>query len=86
MGALAAAIAWRWTVATLNAPGAATFAWAAIALSAPFMFNTFTVYPEIAAALAVMFAYVTTLGADVERSGIAPLDRRRHRDRRRCRG
>ena len=47
MGALAAAIAWRWTVATLNAPGAATFAWAAIALSAPFMFNTFTIYPEI---------------------------------------
>ena len=56
LGALAAAMAWRWTVATLNAPGAATFAWAAIALSAPFMFNTFTVYPEIAAALAVMFA------------------------------
>src|SRR5204862_5378449 len=31
MGALAAAIAWRWTVRALNAPGAATFAWAAIA-------------------------------------------------------
>jgi hypothetical protein len=71
MGAVASAIAWRWTVATLNAPGAATFAWAAIALSAPFMFNTFTVYPEIAAALAVMIAYVTTLRADIERSGIA---------------
>ena len=41
---------------TLNAPGAATFAWAAIACSAPFLFNTFTVYPEIAAALAVMIA------------------------------
>ena len=37
MGALAAAIAWRWTVRALNAPGAATFAWAAIVFSAPFM-------------------------------------------------
>lgn len=63
MGALAGAIAWQWTVATLNAPGAATFAWAAIALSAPFMFNTFTVYPEIGAALAVMFAFTATLSA-----------------------
>jgi hypothetical protein len=63
MGAIAAALAWRWTVATLNAPGAATFAWAAIALSAPFMFNTFTVYPEIGGALAVMFALTATLQA-----------------------
>lgn len=63
LGALAAALAWRWTVATLNAPGAATFAWTAIALSAPFMFNTFTVYPEIAAALAVVFAYTTAITA-----------------------
>jgi hypothetical protein len=60
LGALAAAIAWRWTVTTLNAPGAATFAWASIALSAPFMFNTFTVYPEIAAGLAVVIAFVIT--------------------------
>ena len=32
MGALAVAIAWRWALASLNAPGATTFAWAAIAL------------------------------------------------------
>ena len=70
LGALAAAIAWRWTVATLNAPGAAIFAWAAIALSAPFMFNTFTVYPEIAAALAVMIAFVVTVTTSVEPSAI----------------
>ena len=56
LGALAVTLAWRWTVTMLNAPGAATFAWAAIALSAPFTFNTFTVYPEIAAAVAVIFA------------------------------
>lgn len=63
IGAIAAALAWRWTVTTLNAPGAATFAWAAVALSAPFMFNSFTVYPEIAAALAVVFALTATLQA-----------------------
>jgi hypothetical protein len=51
-------MAWWWTLGTLNAPGAATFAWAAIACSAPFLFNTFTVYPEIAAALAVMVAMI----------------------------
>ena len=72
LGALSLAIAWRWTVRTLNAPGAATFAWAAIALSAPFMFNTFTVYPEIAAGLAVMFAFYTTLTTNTERSGPLP--------------
>ena len=71
LGALAAVIAWRWTVSTLNAPGAATFAWAAIALSAPFMFNTFTVYPEIAAALAVMIAFVITVRTSIEHSSMS---------------
>jgi hypothetical protein len=70
LGALALAIAWRWTVKTVNAPGAATFAWAAIALSAPFMFNTFTIYPEIAASLAVMIAFVITVRTSVEHSSI----------------
>jgi len=70
MAALAGAIAWRWTVATLNAPGAATFAWAAVALTAPFLLNTFTVYPEIAAALAVMFAFVWTLPREDQRPGM----------------
>jgi hypothetical protein len=72
MGALAAALAWRWTVATLNAPAAATFAWAAIAFSAPFMFNTFTIYPEIGAALAVMFVMTTTLRLQAGPSGLLP--------------
>ena len=56
LAAVAAAVAWRWTVATLNAPGAATFAWAAVVLSAPYLFNSFAIYPEIAAGLAVMLA------------------------------
>jgi hypothetical protein len=71
MAALALAIGWRWTVATLNAPGAATFAWAAIALTAPFLLNTFAVYPEIAAALCVMFAFVWTLPREDQRPGIS---------------
>lgn len=70
MGAAAAALAWRWSVAMLNAAGAATFAWAAIALTAPFMFNTFTIYPEVPAALAVMFALWTAIHA-ADRPGLA---------------
>jgi hypothetical protein len=68
MGATAAAIGWRWAVAALNAPGAATFAWAAIVGSTPFLFNTFTVYPEIAAALAVMIALA--LARQIDRTDI----------------
>lgn len=70
MAASGAAIAWRWTIATLNAPGAATFAWAAVALTAPFLLNTFTVYPEIAAGLAVIFSFVWTLPDQRQRPGL----------------
>ncbi len=70
MAATAASIAWWWTMGALNAPGAATFAWAAIAASAPFLFNSFTVYPEICAALAVMIALVLAVTADKSRPGI----------------
>jgi hypothetical protein len=61
MAATGATIAWRWTVSMLNAPGAATFAWAAIAATAPFLFNSFTVYPEIVAGLAVLIGLVTAI-------------------------
>lgn len=71
MGATAAAIAWWWTMGAVNTAGAATFAWAAIAGSAPFLFNTFTVYPEIAAALAVMIALVTTVRTNPALAGTA---------------
>lgn len=65
LGATAATIAWRLAVRTLNAPGAVTFAWAAIVGSTPFLFNTFTVYPEIPAALAVMVALALIWRADL---------------------
>ena len=71
MAATAAAIAWWWTMATVNMAGAATFAWAAIACSAPFLLNTFSVYPEIAAALAVMIALVTATRTPPSAAGVA---------------
>ena len=61
IAATAAGLAWWWTARMLDYPAAATFAWLAIAGSAPFLFNTFTVYPEIVGALAVMIAYVSTI-------------------------
>jgi hypothetical protein len=59
MSALAAALAWRWAAAVTGSASAATYAWAVVAASAPYLFNTFTVYPEIAAALAVMVGITT---------------------------
>ncbi|HTM34476.1 MAG TPA: hypothetical protein VL263_24375 [Vicinamibacterales bacterium] len=59
MAAIAAALAWRWIADTVGSPEAATFGWAAVAVSTPFVFNTFSVYPEIAAALAVMIGVTT---------------------------
>jgi uncharacterized membrane protein YeaQ/YmgE (transglycosylase-associated protein family) len=56
MAALAAALLWRWAREITGSSSAATFAWASAALTAPFLFNSFTVYPEIPAALAVMLA------------------------------
>ena len=56
MAALAAALMWGWAREVSGSASAATFAWAASALTAPFLFNSFTVYPEIPGALAVMVA------------------------------
>lgn len=59
MAAGAAALAWYWVAMATGSGVAATFAWAVVALSAPYLFNTFTVYPEIAAGLAVMIGITT---------------------------
>ena len=53
MAATAAAVAWRWGVETTGSVGHTTLAWAAIVFSAPFLVNSFTIYPEVPAALAV---------------------------------
>jgi hypothetical protein len=70
IGAAAATLAWWWAIGAVKSPGAATFAWAAIAASAPFLFNTFTVYPEVCAALAVMIAVVLAVKAAPEAPGL----------------
>ena len=51
-----AALLWRWMLVLLGSAAAATFAWAAVCLTAPFVFNSFTVYPEMPAALCVVLA------------------------------
>jgi hypothetical protein len=64
----AAATAWMWRFVTLtsNSAGAATFACAAIVGSAPLLLNTFAVYPEVAAALAVVVAMTMALSMTPE--------------------
>ena len=68
-GVMTLAIARATTVA------AAAFAWAAVALAAPFLFNTFAVYPEIPAALAVVAAF-TLATRPPRRIDDAVVDRR----------
>jgi hypothetical protein len=69
--AVSAALMWRFTAGLTGGPGAATFAWSAIALTTPFLFNTFTVYPEIVAALAVVIAFTLLSSPNVTRAGLA---------------
>jgi len=63
MASAAAALMWLAMTAFTGSSGAATFAWAAVALSSPFLFNAFAVYPEIPAALAVVLAFTRTVEA-----------------------
>ena len=57
MAAVAAALMWRTTLRVTNDVGAATFGWAAVAATSPFLFNSFAIYPEIPAAVAVAIAF-----------------------------
>jgi hypothetical protein len=57
MAAVAAALMWRATLHATNGLGAATFAWAAVVATSPFLFNAFAIYPEIPAALAVAVGF-----------------------------
>lgn len=63
MAATALVVAWWWVVGLSAAPGTSTVAWAAIALSAPFLVNAFTIYPEVPAALFVTLAVALTMRA-----------------------
>jgi hypothetical protein len=54
--------AWRLAWAVTGSASSATFAWAVLALGAPWIFNTFAVYPEVPAACAVALAFAWTSG------------------------
>jgi hypothetical protein len=58
-GAWASVLAWRFTRDLTGDARTATLAWFAITFSVPFVFNAFSVYPEIVGALCVMLAFTT---------------------------
>jgi len=62
LAAVALTTAWRSALAVTGSASAATFAWAALALGPPWIFNTFAVYPEVPAACAVALAFAWTAG------------------------
>ena len=62
LAAVASALMWHAVVRATNAIGAATFAWAAIVATTPFLFNSFAIYPEVPAALAAVIALTVTFG------------------------
>lgn len=59
VGALTSVIGWRFARDLTGDEGAATLAWFAITFSVPFVFNAFSVYPEIVGALLVLVAFTT---------------------------
>ncbi|HEY8551023.1 MAG TPA: hypothetical protein VIL35_13790 [Vicinamibacterales bacterium] len=59
---LAATLAWR-IAARLIDRRSATFGWLACAFTAPWIYNSFAVYPEVPAGLCVLIAYSIALGA-----------------------
>ena len=70
MAAAAAALMWHAVVRATNAIGAATFGWAAVAATTPFLYNSFAIYPEVPAALAVVVALSLTHGGAGPREAV----------------
>jgi len=69
----AAACLWLAALRLTGSARAATLAWVGTAASAPFVFNSITVYPEIPAAACAMAAYLiaTRRGSLAQRPGLA---------------
>ena len=63
MASVGAALMWLAIVRFSGSAGAATFAWVAVALTTPFLFNSFAIYPEVPAALAVVIAFISLADA-----------------------
>lgn len=57
-----AALAWAWVRRATGSVSAATFAWAAVALSLPVLTSAGTVFPEVLAAFALMLAAAIGIG------------------------
>lgn len=75
LAAAAAALAWLWVRQLTGSVSGATFACAAAALSVPYVFSAGTVYPEVAAAAAVMVVFavgLTTPATSPRDPGTAP--------------
>ncbi|HEY7059762.1 MAG TPA: hypothetical protein VH458_24675 [Vicinamibacterales bacterium] len=64
-----AALAWWLAWRVTGSPGAAWFGWAAVALSAPFVLQSFTVYPDGLAATIVLTGFWALLRAEWETEG-----------------
>lgn len=69
VAAAASTVAWWLAFAVSGSRRAATFAWAAATLTAPFVFNSFTVYPEVPASLLVVATYGLAAGLLGRRTG-----------------
>ncbi len=72
MAAMAITLAWWWSARRTGSSSAATWAWAAIALSTPWVINAFTIYPEIGGALLGMAAFVSVTSWPRRGTHIAP--------------
>ena len=72
LGAIAMTSAWRLAWAVTGSASSATFAWAVLGLGAPWIFNTFAVYPEVPAACAVALAFAWTSGWHAGRDAHRP--------------
>lgn len=67
LAALAATLMWRWAAVLSGSDAAATVAWLAAACSATYVLHSFAMYPEIPAALAIMFVVAGSSGAATSR-------------------
>jgi hypothetical protein len=73
LGGAALTMAWRLAWAVTGSASAATFGWAVLAFGVPWVFNTFSIYPEVPAAFAVTAAYTLTAGWQARQAHVSPL-------------
>jgi hypothetical protein len=74
LASVASALAWWLAWRTTGSVAAAWFGWATVTLSAPFLLETFTVYPDGPGAAAVLSGFWALLRAGWEREGVEEAD------------